>query len=154
MNIPELKERHDVSEHIKLNGIYTQFRILLNELRTKELPPSLTVMIHKDLEELNTTPLTGETLRKLLKKKQTNLLKTLEKDVKIVPKNHYRNLWLALGMTVFGIPIGLIFGSSIDNMGLMTLGLPIGMTIGIAVGSQMDKKAFEEGRQLNIELKY
>jgi hypothetical protein len=38
-------------------------------------------------------------------------------------------------------------------MGLIGIGLPLGMSAGIAVGSQMDKKAFEEGRQLDIEIK-
>ncbi len=32
------------------------------------------------------------------------------------------------------------------------LGIPIGMGIGIAMGSGMDKKAFKEGRQLDIEV--
>ena len=62
-------------------------------------------------------------------------------------------MWLALGMSTFGIPIGVAFGLSIGNIALLGAGLPIGMAIGLVVGSKMDKKAFEEGRQLNIELK-
>jgi hypothetical protein len=38
-------------------------------------------------------------------------------------------------------------------MGLLAIGLPIGMGIGIAVGTSMDKKAMNEGRQLDIEIK-
>ena len=71
----------------------------------------------------------------------------------MVPKNYYRNMWLALGMSVFGLPIGVAFGASIGNMGLLGVGLPIGMAIGTLVGSQMDKKALKESRQLNIEIK-
>ena len=56
-------------------------------------------------------------------------------------------------MTAFGLPIGITFGMLMNNMGLLAIGLPIGMGIGIAAGSGMDKKAREEGRQLNIELK-
>ena len=69
-------------------------------------------------------------------------------------KNHYRNTWLALGMAAFGIPLGVAFGTSSGNMGLIGIGLPIGMVIGMAVGSGMDKKAVESGRQLDLEIKY
>jgi hypothetical protein len=71
----------------------------------------------------------------------------------VVPKNHYRNQWLALGMATFGIPFGVALGMSLGNMALLGIGLPIGLAVGIAVGSGMDKKAFEEGRQLDVEIK-
>lgn len=89
-----------------------------------------------------------------MKRQQTEILKFVEKELKIVPKNYYRNLWVALGMSAFGLPLGVAFGLSIGNMGLMALGLPIGMAIGVLVGSSMDKKALEQGRQLDIEIKY
>ncbi len=57
-------------------------------------------------------------------------------------------------MAAFGIPLGVAFGISIGNMGLLGIGLPIGMVIGMAVGSVMDKKAVESGRQLDLEIKY
>ena len=56
-------------------------------------------------------------------------------------------------MSVFGLPIGAALGLSFGNMGLIGIGLPLGGCVGIFVGSQMDKKAFEEGRQLDIEIK-
>ena len=31
--------------------------------------------------------------------------------------------------------------------------MPLGMAIGIAIGAGMDKKALEEGRQLDIEIR-
>lgn len=73
--------------------------------------------------------------------------------MKLVPKNYYRNLWMILGMTTFGLPLGVAFGLSLGNIGLLALGLPIGMVIGLAVGSSLDKKASENGKQLDIELK-
>ena len=90
----------------------------------------------------------------MLKQKRFKIIKLLEKELKIVPKNYYRNLWFIVGMSVFGLPLGVAFGISIGNLGLLGIGLPIGMVIGIAVGSGMDKKAHKEGRQLNIEIKY
>ena len=56
-------------------------------------------------------------------------------------------------MSAFGIPIGLALGASQGNNGMLGAGLPIGMVIGIAVGSSLDKKAFKEGRQLDLEIK-
>ena len=57
-------------------------------------------------------------------------------------------------MAAFGIPLGVAFGTSAGNMGLLGVGLPIGMVIGMAVGSDMDKKAFKDGKQLDLEIKY
>jgi hypothetical protein len=154
MNIIELKDRQNLSDDSKLSRIYIQFGELLNQLRKKNLPPSIIERVNQDIEELNTKSFTANDFRKLIKQKQTKIIKQLEKELKIVPKNYYRNIWLAVGMSVFGLPIGVAFGVSIGNMGLLAIGLPIGMAIGILVGSRMDKKAFEENRQLDIEIKY
>lgn len=154
MNIIGLKERQNISDNIKLNRIYVQFGELLKELAKKDLPHKIIESINQDIEELNSTSLTSNDFIKLAKQKQTKIIKVVEKELKIVPKNYYHNIWLAVGMSVFGIPIGVAFGVSVGNMGLLAIGLPIGMAIGSVVGSRMDKKAFEESRQLNIELKY
>jgi hypothetical protein len=93
-------------------------------------------------------------LRKQIKKTQSSILKLIEKELKLVTKNHYRNTWLAVGMAAFGLPLGAALGTSLGDIGLLGLGLPIGMVIGMAVGSGMDKKAFKDGKQLNLEIKY
>jgi hypothetical protein len=56
---------------------------------------------------------------------------------------------MAIGMAVFGIPLGVVFGMSPGNMAFIGIGLPIGL----GVGSEKDKKAFREDRQLDIEIK-
>jgi predicted RND superfamily exporter protein len=154
MNIIELKERQDISENIKLSGNYVQLGELLRELKKKELPLEIIESVNQDIEELNSITLIGNGLTKLVKQKQTKIIKLVEKELKIVPRNYYRNLWLAVGMSAFGLPIGIAFGLTIGNMGLLAIGLPIGMLIGISVGSGMDKKASEDGRQLDVEIKY
>src|SRR5690606_18348317 len=103
---------------------------------------------------INVSTLTGNELRRLVKNKQTEIIKLMEKELKMVPKNYYRNLWLALGMSAFGLRLGVAFGSIMGNMGLLALGIHIGMVLGLVVGKRMDTKALEEGRQLEIELKY
>ena len=153
MNTIELKERQNISENIKLSRIYHQLGELIIELNEKELPHEVIKSINQDIEELNFTTLTNNELRRLVKQKQTKIIKLVEKELKIAPKNYYRNLWLVLGMSL-GSGIGVFLAISFRNMALLGTGIPIGMVIGIAVGTAMDKKAFEEGRQLNIEVKY
>ncbi len=153
MEIKELNNRQNSLTDDKLTKIYTQLTELLNELRKRELPENIASSINASVDKINLSTLTGIQLTKLIKLEQTSILKQIEKEIKVVPKNYYRNLWFVLGMTAFGLPIGAMFGLSIGNIGLLGLGLPIGMAIGFAVGTNLDKKALNEGRQLNIELK-
>lgn len=154
MSIIDLRERTDISSDFKLNALHIQFGNLLSELRKKDLPQNTIDLINQRVTLINTSTFVGNDLRKLIKQEQTQTLKQLEKAHKIAPKNYYRNLWMILGFTAFGLPIGMIFGLSIGNIGMMGIGLPIGMAIGAGVGSSMDKKALSEGRQLDIEIKY
>lgn len=154
MNIATLKERRDLIQNSAGARLYLQLGELLKQLGTKNLPATVTEKINRHISVLNNANFEGRELKKTVKKQQTEILKFVEKELKIVPKNYYRNLWVALGMSAFGLPLGVAFGLSIGNMGLMALGLPIGMAIGVLVGSSMDKKALEQGRQLDIEIKY
>lgn len=124
MKINELNQRPGIDKNVKLEKVYLQLERLLDELR------------------------------KMIKKKQTRIIKLLEKELKVVLKNYYRNLWLSIGIAVFGVPIGVTFGTSIGDMAFLGAGLPIGLAIGIAVGAAMDKKALKEGRQIDLEIKY
>jgi len=153
MQVTQLKDKPNLSADVKLSAIYAQFKALISELEKKELTPAIVANINSSIELINASPLAGKELIKLIKQQQTLIIKQVEKEHKIAPKNHYRNLWMLLGFTAFGLPIGMIFGLSMRNIGLMGVGLPIGMAIGAAVGSAMDKKALTEGRQLDIELK-
>lgn len=153
MNITELNENQHISGDLKINAAFSQFRHLLAELSKKELTPQIIETINQDVEAINLSTQIGNDLKKFLQKKQSKIVTLVEKELKIVPKNYYRNMWLALGMSAFGIPIGVAFGLSIGNIALLGAGLPIGMAIGVGVGLKMDKKAFEQGRQLDIELK-
>jgi len=153
MKITALKNREDLSDQPKLTEIFTQFGELIKELNTKALSNDTILFINKEIEEINTTSRSGSSLKRFVLKKQSTIIKLVEKKHKIVPKNHYLNLWLVLGMVVFGIPIGAALGAGNGNIGLGALGLPIGLAVGIAIGSEKDKKALRERRQLNINLK-
>ena len=148
MQITGLKNLPDTNHDEKLTLAYIQFQHLLNELSKKPLPDTIVATINQEVSELNVLTTTEG-----LKQKQKNILKLLEKQLKMVPKNYYRNLWFVLGMTAFGLPIGVAISLSVHNMGLLGTGFPFGMFIGLAVGAAMDKKAFTEGRQLDLEVK-
>jgi hypothetical protein len=153
MEIIHLRHREDLVNNPKLNQAQIQFVELIKDLNNKNLPDKTVKIINKQIEDLNSSLISGNGFIRQLIKKQTQIVKLLEKEHKLVPKNYYRNLWMVLGMSAIGIPIGVAFGVSIGNMGLLAIGLPIGMVVGLALGSGMDKKALKEGRQLNIELK-
>ena len=153
MKISELKQRPEIEGDAKSKEIYFQFEKLLNELRNRELPDKIISSINSDVDKINSIVDSGKVFRKMVRQKQAEIIKQLEKEQKIVPKNHYRNIWMAVGMAVFGVPLGVVFGMSLDNMAFLGIGLPIGLVIGLGVGAEMDKKAFREGRQLDIEIK-
>ncbi len=151
MNIISLQISADTN--INLKEKVEHFENLLSELRKKELPDALIQSINKAVEEINTASTQETALKNVLRKKQSAIIRMVEKEVKLVPKFYYRNLWMVLGMSAFGIPMGVVFSMSLKNMAFIGIGLPIGMAIGIAVGTVMDKKAFEEGRQLDVVIK-
>lgn len=137
----------------KVENSIAQFKKLVEILNTKNLPENIVEKINSEISILNSSEAVGNSFFHLLKKKQNTITKLIEKELKLVPKNYYRNLWLVLGMATFGLPLGIALGLSIGNIGLLGIGLPIGMAIGLIVGSSMDKKALESGKQLDIELK-
>jgi hypothetical protein len=154
MEIKELKKTPSIDQNKKLISAYAQFDKLLTELKKKELPEEIVKYINTGIDQINSFSKPEKELRKHIRKTQSGILKLIEKELKLVTKNHYRKTWLAVGMAAFGIPLGVAFGTSIGNMGLLGIGLPIGMVIGMAIGSGMDKKAVESGRQLDLEIKY
>lgn len=154
MKINDLNLSTDfINKNTKLNNSYNQLQKLIQLLNQRELPEGLVSQINSEVSEINNSALNENSLRNLLRKKQSKIITLVEKELKIVPINYYRNLWLAVGMSAFGLPIGVAIGLSLGNMGLLGLGLPIGIALGVIVGTSLDKKAKDNGKQLDIELK-
>ncbi len=149
----KLIERQNISENLKASNAYQQLGKLLSALEVKELPTETVDLINQEIEQLNSISDIDRYFVKATKEKENSVIKLIEKKHKIVPKNYYRNIWMPLGISAFGLPIGAAFGLSIGNLGMLGAGLPIGMGIGVGLGSFMDKKAFNEGRQLDFEVK-
>ncbi|MHA7831625.1 MAG: hypothetical protein ACX93O_11040 [Flagellimonas sp.] len=136
----------------KTKSAYEQFERLILEIKKKKLPEEIELVINKHITQLNSITDTDKILRNEIRKEQSKIVGMLAQKLKIVPINYFRKTWFVLGMTVFGIPIGAAFGLSLNNMAYLGIGLPVGMSIGLVIGSRMDNKAKEEGRQLDIEL--
>ncbi len=133
---------------------YTYMVRLISELNKRELPGEIVRFINDNVQLINHAIEHKFELKKQIKTSKNAILKLLEKQLKIVTKNHYRNQWMALGMTVFGVPIGIAYSNMIGNMAFLGIGIGIGLSIGLALGSSMDKKAAVEGRQLDIEANF
>jgi F0F1-type ATP synthase assembly protein I len=153
MNIKEIDKKPDIGKDKKLMRKFSDFEKLINELKKREVPSEIVNSVNQDIDDINAFVGSNRDLLKQLRKKQSGIMKLIEKELKLVTKNYYRNMWLALGMA-FGIPFGVVFGISLDNMAFLGIGIPIGMAIGIAIGTAMDKKALDEGRQLDLEVEY
>jgi hypothetical protein len=154
MRIKELEANLAIANNDKLKTAYLQFEKLLVELRKRELPDGIVTYINKEIEKLNSITDLSDVFKKTLKKSKGSVIKLLEKQIKLVPKKYYRNLWLSLGTGIFGIPIGFIVAKGAKNMALIGVGMPIGSLIGAAVGERKDRKALADGRQLDVDIWY
>ncbi len=148
MKLVTLHIHPDLRKIEKLAVEIQKLELLLAELQQRKLPDHVIALINPHTEKLNQISATQKRLVNSFRTVRVQIIRILEKELKLVPKNYYRTLWLSVGMAAFGLPLGAAFGLIMGNIGLLGIGLPIGMVIGMLVGSQMDKKAAQEGRQL------
>ena len=153
MEFVELKQKSNIEANRKLKKRYATFKKLLQELKQKEIPDEIIKSINHHIDEVNACTEPNKDLPKQLRKSTIRLLRLIEKELKLVPKNLYRSRWMTIGMSM-GVAIGAAFSVSMDNSGSIAIGIGIGMVIGLAIGARMDKKAKEEGRQLDLEVNY
>ncbi|MGQ1785300.1 MULTISPECIES: hypothetical protein [unclassified Saccharicrinis] len=152
MEIIAPKNRHSIKENNKTFNAFVHFNRFLAELRTNNLPNGIIDSINGIIERFNGLSDSGVDYRRQIAKMQSRIYTLLEKELGLVPKGYYKHKWLAVGMVAFGIPIGVVIGAIIGNVGLLGVGLPIGLVIGAVIGSQKDKKALSEGKQLDIKM--
>ncbi len=145
-----LNKRQNIEQNKKLVFVYKQFEKLLSELRKEELPDEVIVFINNEIDQINSITESEKELKQQVIISKNKILQFIKRKLKLVTKNHYQGLWMLLGMSLFGIPYGIIFGMLLGNMAFLGAGIPIGMIIGMSLGSSMDRKALKEGRQLDI----
>lgn len=135
-------------EDMRLRKRYDRLQGLLTALRTRALPDDLVFAINEELKQLNAPKTSPAHLRRALVQKELRILRLVEKKAKLVTPGYYRQMWTGLGMSAFGLPLGVAIGTSLGNLAYLALGLPIGLAIGSLVGRQKDKQAAAENRQL------
>ena len=151
MEIINLERNRDVSQDKKLGNVYTEFEKLISELRKKNITPEVAEKINQEIQQLNAFEGSAKELRKHLKEAKIRMLDVLVKRLNLVARNYYQNQWLAMGGGVFGIPLMVVIWLLLDEIALVVaIGLPLGMVLGFFLGFYKDKKAYEEGRQLNV----
>jgi len=153
MEIIQLMVRPELEQVKKWHTKYTEFVKLMDELRKRDLAPEHVNPINQRIAFLNSFTGSNQALLKQVRDAELRILKLIEKELNLVPKNSYRTRWMVIGMSAFGVPLGMAFGAALGNMAFLAIGIPIGMSIGIAIGTGMDKKAFAEGRQIDIEIR-
>ena len=152
MEIHTLNKRSNIEQSKELSQKYAAFEKLITELNKREIPPVIVNLINSHIDHINSFSGSNRDLLRQLRKAETEIVKLIETELKLVTKNHYRKQWLALGMAAFGLPLGALWGLITGNMAFLAIGLPIGMAIGLAFGAAKDKKACQDGKQLDVDM--
>ncbi|WBL26805.1 hypothetical protein [Zunongwangia sp. HGR-M22] len=150
MELKSIKPRADIAQNKKAYKTFSQFMGFTEVIKQQELTDPVIEKLNVEIDKANEAPI--KKLKNQIRKSQLKMLQIIEKDLKLVPKNYYQNTWIAIGISAIGIPLGTVFGLVLDNMAYLGLGIPIGLAIGFAIGSQKDKKAKKENRQMNMEV--
>ncbi len=151
MDINELQNESIISLNKKIKEQYEKLKNLLNEVRKKEVPPEVSYHINPLIDKVNNLSSFDKRLSLILHNTQKEIIKILEKETQIVPRNFYTKKWTPLGMAVFGIPIGAALSGASGNSGLLGAGLAVGLAVGAGRGKKLDKKAKEENRVLDFD---
>ena len=151
VNLHALNEPTGLSGDKKLGRLHGRVKDLVDDLLSRTGPAAVEDEINAEIDKVNGVPDSRKELKKGFQTAYSRITQIALKRLNLVPKGYYRTMWMSIGLGAFGVPIGVSIGVVLDNMGFIGVGLPLGMVIGMAVGSAMDKRAAEEGRQLSIE---
>lgn len=120
---------------------------LINELNSRKIPGGLARKIDAKITFLNNLQPGQKTYLKKVKNINQAILK---KELKLIPRNYFINIWMATGMSALGLPIGVAIFAGTGNGAFIAVGLPIGLGIGSMYGTSLEKKAEAENRVLKI----
>lgn len=148
MNMEKLKELKSVGSNTRLIKADNKVHCLVEALSTKEIPSEILNTINEAIKFLNSFSGTKKELTKTFNKKYKSILTLVKKELKLVPKNHYKTLWMVMGMS-----FGVVFSVILHDSGNIAIGIGLGTFLGIIVGTNLDKNAKEAGNQLEMENK-
>ncbi|MEQ9188836.1 MAG: hypothetical protein RLP15_13970 [Cryomorphaceae bacterium] len=150
----QIADLSEIKEGSKAYKRLQKLRRFIAEIEKHPVPEEISELINQQIDVLNAHHGTQNQVGKAILRCQRKLLDLAVRKLKLTPRNYHRNVWTGLGMAVFGVPLGISFGLSMQNMGLLGIGIPVGLVIGIALGAAMDRKAKERGNQLDVDMIY
>lgn len=148
--IQPLSKRDILQQDPKLEKCFTKLQELIEVINERGIPVEVELEIDGHLQALDEFDGSAKDWKKKLSASYRKTLHLLEKRLKLVRKNHYRDLWMPLGLAIFGLPIGMGIAIAIGNIGLLGAFMPAGMAVGMALGIGLDRQAEEQGRQLAV----
>lgn len=135
----------------KDSGPIRDFQFLLSEISHKDISPEVEQKIEMVITDLNSWDRSARGYLKEIEKSRRKILKILHKDLGIVRRNYYTELWLPLGTVFFGIPVGIIIFILTGEIVFLGVGLPLGMFLGLGLGAYLDRRAKEKNKMLFIK---
>jgi len=88
MELKELKEITGPEQSRKLKYKYDEFGLLIDLLRKRDLPAELVSSMNPYIEGINSLSASNKELLKQVRTAELRMLKLIEKEEKLVPKNH------------------------------------------------------------------
>lgn len=151
MKIIDLNNKQNKNQSNKIVKHYSQLERLIIDLKEREITDKIILSINYEINIINECKGTEKDFLCKLKEAKSNILKLIEKELKLVPKVYYQNRWMVYGMMA-GLIISIVlkqFGldNTWNSVGMM---LPMGILFGIVAGKNRDEKAQKEGLQLKI----
>lgn len=151
MEIETLNRRKNIDQNPKLIKAYLKIENLIEAINKKELAEQYITHINIEIKSINSFSGNDKELIKILRKTYDKILVYIEKELKLVKRNHYQNSWIGLGIMA-GVLLPYFFRliTSPETWNSMGFGIPMGMIIGLLAGKNRDEKAKKAGKQLDL----
>ena len=105
----------DRNQDKKLSAAFLKLDALVDALNSRPIPGSLSEEINSRIRAVNSLQGSSQTVIKELNSTYAAILKLIEKELQLVTRHHYRTLWMVVGMSAFGLPIGLVVSMLVNN---------------------------------------
>ena len=103
---PFVPKSFDYSEKEKKDIL--QLEKLVPALNRRNIPEAIAQDINDRISSLKSSQASKRSYLRKYKGSKKAIFEQLQKELGLVPQNYYRDYWMPLGMTVFGLPIGVV----------------------------------------------
>jgi membrane protein insertase Oxa1/YidC/SpoIIIJ len=149
--IISLQKTETIDSNKRFARDFYSFQSLIDALNKKDIPADLTTSINQIIIFINSMHASDKIVIRRIEEGKNKILEMVERRLGLVRKKQYHNYWITMGVTLYGLPVGVVLYFLSGNLAFIIPGLPIGMLIGIWVGNRKDRKAETNGKQLEIE---